>query len=84
MPAYDESLFDPSVPLARVTLRDPQKGALVSDVPMLLDSGADVTLIPEASVNRVGVDTSSHESYELRGFNGHTSSCPLSKGGEGM
>ncbi|MBI4640138.1 MAG: hypothetical protein HY731_05560 [Candidatus Tectomicrobia bacterium] len=73
MPAYDESLFDPPAPLARVTLRDLQKGALVSDVPMLLDSGAGVTLIPEGSVNRVGVDISSHENYELRGFNGHTS-----------
>jgi hypothetical protein len=47
MPAYDESLFAPPVPLARVTLRNPQNGAAVSDVPMLLDSSADVTLVPQ-------------------------------------
>jgi hypothetical protein len=46
MPAYDATLFAPPAPLARVTLRNPVSGAVLPDVPMLLDSGADVTLVP--------------------------------------
>jgi hypothetical protein len=52
MPAYDEHFFTPSAPLARVTLRHPENDTIVSDVPTLLDSGADVTLIPQTSVAR--------------------------------
>jgi hypothetical protein len=54
MPAYDTTLFDPPAPLARVTIRHPLSGTTVSDVPMLLDTGADVTLLPQASSNSLG------------------------------
>jgi hypothetical protein len=40
MPAYDTIQFDPPAPLARVNLRNRDTGAVWSDVPMLLDSGA--------------------------------------------
>jgi Aspartyl protease len=73
MPAYDERFFTPPAPLARVTLRQPENGAIVSDVPMLLDSGADVTLIPQASVARLGLTIRVNESYELMGFDGSIS-----------
>ncbi len=49
MPAYDSTLFNPPAPLARVTLRNPETGAVWSDVPMLLDLGADATLIPQVA-----------------------------------
>ena len=51
MPAYDATQFDPPAPLAPVALRNPDNGAIQSDVPMLLDSGADVTLIPQTAVD---------------------------------
>jgi gag-polyprotein putative aspartyl protease len=73
MPAYDERFFTPPAPLARVTLRQPENGTIVSDVPMLLDSGADVTLIPQASVARLGLTSRVNESYELMGFDGSIS-----------
>jgi hypothetical protein len=73
MPAYDAVLFVPPAPLARVVLQNPTSGALVSDVPMLLDSGADVTLVPEEYVARLGVPLNFSESYELAGFDGSTS-----------
>ena len=50
MPAYEDSHFHPPAPLARVGLRHPEKGTTLSDVLMLIDSGADVTLLPLASV----------------------------------
>ena len=73
MPAYDANLFDPPAPLARVKLRNPNNTDTVSDVLMLLDSGADVTLIPTASVNQLGLIADADEIYELMGFNGSTS-----------
>jgi hypothetical protein len=73
MPAYDEHFFTPPAPLARVTLRHPDNGTTVSDVPMLLDSGADVTLIPQASVALLGTTMRINESYELMGFDGSVS-----------
>ena len=46
MPAYDTSRFNPPAPLAWVALENMESGDFVSGVPMLIDSGADVTLIP--------------------------------------
>ncbi|MCB8986770.1 MAG: aspartyl protease family protein [Ardenticatenaceae bacterium] len=73
MPAYDATLFDPPAPLARVTLRNPQNADSVSDVPMLLDSGADVTLIPSTTANELGLTADADTVYELMGFDGSTS-----------
>ncbi len=51
MPAYDGAQFTPPAPLAQVTLRNPDTGTSWSDVPMLLDTGADVTLVPQTVVD---------------------------------
>jgi len=77
MQGYDSVLFSPPAPLARVTLRDPVSGATVLDVPMLLDTGADVTLIPKSTVDQLGVAHSSEEEYELMGFDGSRSSAQV-------
>jgi hypothetical protein len=58
MPAYDRTLFDPSAPLAKVTIRHPLSGATISDVPMLLDTG---------------INGDPSEGYELKGFDGNVS-----------
>jgi hypothetical protein len=50
MPAYDADLFDPPAPLARVALRNPENDAILSDVPMLLDTGADAPSSPFVGV----------------------------------
>jgi predicted aspartyl protease len=73
MPAYDVSLFNPPAPLARVTLRNPTNGNSLSDVPMLIDTGADVTLIPQGSVNPLGLTIDPNTGYELMAFDGSTS-----------
>lgn len=73
MQGYDSVLFSPPAPLARVALRDPESGATVLDIPMLLDTGADVTLVPKLVVDRLGVTHGSEEGYELMGFDGSRS-----------
>jgi len=70
MPAYDTERFDPPAPLARVALRNPDDGAVLPDVLMLLDSGADVTLIPQVCIRQLGAVTIPGKYYELAGFDG--------------
>lgn len=73
MPTYDGDPFNPPAPLARVTLRHPSSTASVIDVPMLLDTGADVTLLPKIFVAQLGITVDSNEGYELMGFDGNVS-----------
>ena len=73
MPTYDANWFDPPAPLAYVTVRNPQNANTLANVPMLLDSGADVTLIPATSANQIGLVAEADAVYELMGFDGSTS-----------
>jgi len=73
MPAYDDRFFNPPGPLARVTLRTSGDGNAVPDVPMLIDSGADVTLVPQQSIDRLGATVDSDAAYEIMGFDGRKS-----------
>jgi len=73
MPAYDGSLFNPPAPVALVSIRNPATGETLNDVPMLIDSGADVTLVPEVSVLRLNIPLTEDSGYEVEGFGGHHS-----------
>ena len=68
MPAYDSTLFAPPAPVARVNLRNPESGAVHADVVMLLDTVADVTLLPQDAVSKLGITEASETDYELVGF----------------
>ena len=70
MPAYDSNLFDPPAPVVVVSIRDPTGGSTVRSVPMLIDSGSDVTLVPRTSVNELNLEIDPNVSYELQGFDG--------------
>jgi hypothetical protein len=70
MPAYDAARFNPPAPVAYVTVHNPETGDTATDVSMLIDSGADVTLIPRAVLAQVGGSTQSGVRYELAGFDG--------------
>lgn len=69
MPAYEHAGFDPPAPVARVALRNPATGQTCTEVPMLLDSGADVTLVPERAAHDLGLSTNGPQ-YELIGVEG--------------
>ena len=76
MPAYDASRFNPPAPLAIVTLRN-QDNETTLDAPMLLDSGADITLIPQSSIEQLGLSLEPRETYELMSFDGTTSTAQV-------
>src|SRR5258707_14028636 len=70
MPAYDAERFFPPAPVAIVTIRNAITNAVASSVPMLLDSGADVTMVPELIVRSLGIDISMSPQFEVIGVEG--------------
>jgi len=72
MPAYDDSRFVPPAPIAIVTLRHPDREERRAEVPMLIDSGADATLLPSAAATSLGL-TCTGERYQLMAFDSTTS-----------
>jgi gag-polyprotein putative aspartyl protease len=73
MPAYDVSRFDPPAPVARVSLRNPESREAISDIPMLIDTGADMTFIPQAAAATLNLQQLSGEGYKLKAFDGSSS-----------
>jgi len=70
MPAYESTGFDPPAPMARVELRDSEAVVLALNVGLLIDTGADVTLLPRAALGTITIDG---PIYELIGFDGNRS-----------
>ncbi len=73
MPGYDAARFDPPAPLALVNVRSEQLGVVIRDVPMLLDTGADVSLLPRSHVAQL--ESADAKQYELQAFDGTKSAA---------
>ena len=73
MPTYDEARFNPSAPMGLMVFHNPRNGWRMNDVPMLLDSGADVTFIPRTVVDQLDARLLPDVSYEVSGFDGSVS-----------
>ena len=72
--AYDAEHHDPPAPVAWVTLQSPDGMKSQADVALLMDTGADVTLLPRWAIDALGLSLEEEEShYELAGFDGSTS-----------
>ena len=65
--------YVPPAPTAQITLRNTETLETIRSVPMLLDTGSDITLIPKVFCDLIGVRISSNESLELTGFDGSVS-----------
>lgn len=74
MQPYDGARFDPPAPLALVTVRSQQPGIVIADVPMLLDTGADVSLLPRSHLSALAPPDAPR--YELEAFDGTKSVAP--------
>jgi len=72
VPKYNAEDFDPPAPVAHVTLRNPATGATLSEVPMLIDTGADITLLPRDYLDKLGIEPEEDMVYEVQGFDGET------------
>jgi hypothetical protein len=77
MTRYDNAQFEPPAPIAQVSLRNPDTRSTISDVPMLLDTGADVSLVPAATLESLKLAASEDILYELLSFDGKISFAPV-------
>lgn len=68
MPSYDSVLFVPPAPVSNVLLRDPLTGRTTSDIPLLVDSSARVTVVPQPVLSQIGITIDSNETYEVQSF----------------
>lgn len=53
MPDYEAGAWDPPAPIVRLSVRGPSD-TTVADVPMLIDTGSDVSVVPQTVVEAVG------------------------------
>ena len=79
MPRYNDQFFSPPAPVANVTFRDPINLATLSDVLMLIDPGADVTVVPQPVVDFFGASVNYDEGVELEGFGGQPAISPVTR-----
>ncbi len=77
MPSYDALHHEPPAPVASVTLRNPENATMIADHVLLVDTGADVTLLPRAAVEQTGVLLVADLRYELTAFDGTKSFAPV-------
>ena len=69
MPAYDDRLFSPAAPVVHAKLRKSPAAETQSDISLLIDSGADVTLVPKSVADSLELERSTAK-YELIAFDG--------------
>ena len=65
--------YNPPAPIVKVKLRNIETLESVSEVPMLLDTGSDITLLPLSFCEEIGAEVSKTKFLELKGFNQSTS-----------
>jgi hypothetical protein len=74
MQTYNAARFDPPAPLALVVIKTDKSNGFIRDVPMLLDTGADVSLLPRSYA--AALTPSDANFYELEAFDGKKSTAP--------
>jgi len=75
MPDYDGSHFDPPAPVARVMVRTLDRIRRVDEVAMLIDTGADVTLLPRTCVEQLQLRGETRTDFLLRDWRGGASTA---------
>ena len=79
MPAYDSTAFRPPAPVAFVSVRSPTTGRTISNVALLLDSGADVSFLPRGPIADLIDDSQESAQYEVEAFDRTKSWAPVVK-----
>ncbi|MGL6072790.1 MAG: aspartyl protease family protein [Fimbriiglobus sp.] len=73
MTPYDDQLYQPPAPIAELTLRTLDgRNVTLAGVSAVLDTGADITLLPRWAIEHLGVISQSDASVELAWIDGTT------------
>ena len=70
MADYDGQHFDPPAPVAMVSLGTVDRVRHVANVRMLIDTGADITLIPRSCAEQLGLLEKTDAVFHLQGYDG--------------
>lgn len=73
MPSYDRVGFDPPAPTAQVVFQVTDSESSVPDVSMLIDTGADISVVPLWVINALELDPISGTAYDTTAFDGNIS-----------
>jgi len=73
MPRYEAGDFTPPAPVARVLVRGPED-AVSPDVPLLIDTGADISILPRRVVADVGAPIQA-SNVRIRLYDGTEAAC---------
>lgn len=76
MPKYDAIHFSPPAPVASVALTNRETQSNIANVPMLIDTGADISLVPLEAVRRIGLEVGATE-YEIMTFDETITRAPV-------
>jgi hypothetical protein len=71
--SYDTMNYDPAAPVALVTLSPLEGEGSIDNVPLLIDTGADTTILPIWAVHALGNVETGDSQFELEGFDGSIS-----------
>jgi hypothetical protein len=77
MPEYNKSRFDPPAPIARAALRNPSNRAVETECDLLIDSGADATLLPLFALVPLEIQPIADTRYAVMAFDGTRSEAPV-------
>jgi hypothetical protein len=75
MPANDSERYSPAAAVATVGVRNLASGAIVDEVSMVLDSGADISALPKAVVDALALAVGDRV-YEVMAYDNTVRECP--------
>jgi len=75
MPDYDGQLFSPPAPTANISIKNPDTGSTLNGVSVLLDTGADISVLPKSVVDALGLPVG-ESSYEVMAYDNSVSEHP--------
>ncbi|WP_146140950.1 hypothetical protein [Haliangium sp. UPWRP_2] len=70
MTKYDSVYHQPPAPVAWVAIENPDTDERATGIPVLIDSGADSTLLPEKIIGQLGLSLNPDKAIELADFEG--------------
>lgn len=73
MPEYNSSDFHPPAPLVVVQVQSEGAPGIQLEAPLLIDSGADVTMLPRERIGAFLSTTLAPQFYEVESFDGSRS-----------
>jgi hypothetical protein len=77
MPSYDGQLFTPPAPVARVMVRTRDRVHRLDNVAMLIDTGSDVTVLPQGCARELGLEHILETGLRLQSFDCSVTATPV-------